>query len=208
MNSELMLDVGQANELKLAFRREGDWDNEKIKVLTERRGFLRQVLDVLEGRAQITPSNSEVISPEGVLTFSMDYSQKLEQMIAAGYYECENEHLWAKLLITNRKSIEKVEAKLFHFDLCMSSEDAKRCIEVDGWEVANIAHLLVFGIKYPKERYDFSIIALGSSCEVRNESAVLCLSKGGSVRRLYLLPQGGSSWASHCRFLAIRKKVS
>lgn len=53
MNNELMLDVGQANELKLAFRREGDWTNEKIKALTERRGLLKQVLDVIESRTEI-----------------------------------------------------------------------------------------------------------------------------------------------------------
>lgn len=53
MNDELMLDVGQANELKLAFRREGLWTNEKIKALTEQKGLLTQVLEVLEGRAEI-----------------------------------------------------------------------------------------------------------------------------------------------------------
>lgn len=53
MNTELMLDVGQANELKLAFRREGDWTNEDIKALTERKGLLREVREVLLGRAEI-----------------------------------------------------------------------------------------------------------------------------------------------------------
>lgn len=51
--SELTLDVGQANELKLAFRREGPWTNEEIKMLTERKGFLRQVREALLGRAEI-----------------------------------------------------------------------------------------------------------------------------------------------------------
>lgn len=48
-----MLDVGQANELKLAFRREGSWTNEEIKMLTERKGFLGQVREALLGRAEI-----------------------------------------------------------------------------------------------------------------------------------------------------------
>lgn len=48
-----MLDVGQANELKMAFRREGQWTNEDIKALCERKGFLHQVYEVLYGRAEI-----------------------------------------------------------------------------------------------------------------------------------------------------------
>ena len=59
MSNELMLDVGQACELKAAFRRESsgesEWTNAKIKALCERRGLLTQVLDVLEGRAEIKP---------------------------------------------------------------------------------------------------------------------------------------------------------
>ncbi len=48
-----MLDVSQAHELKLAFRREGPWTNEDIKALSERKGLLRQVYDVLHGTAEI-----------------------------------------------------------------------------------------------------------------------------------------------------------
>ena len=55
MSSELMLDVGQAQELKLAFRREGPWTNEEIKMLTERKGFLTQVREALYGRSEIKP---------------------------------------------------------------------------------------------------------------------------------------------------------
>jgi len=53
MNTELMLDVGQANEIKLALRREGGWSNEEIKMLTERKGLLTQVREVVLGRAEI-----------------------------------------------------------------------------------------------------------------------------------------------------------
>lgn len=52
-NNELMLDVGQANEIKLALRREGLWTNEEIKMLCERKGFLTQVHEVLLGHAEI-----------------------------------------------------------------------------------------------------------------------------------------------------------
>lgn len=54
-----MLDVGQAQELKLAFRREGSgervWTNERIKKLCEQKGLLSQVLDVIDGTCEIKP---------------------------------------------------------------------------------------------------------------------------------------------------------
>ena len=49
--SDLMLDVGQANELKLAFRR-ADWSNDDIKRLCEG-NVLVGVLSVLRGHATI-----------------------------------------------------------------------------------------------------------------------------------------------------------
>lgn len=52
-DKELMLDVGQANEIKLAMRREGSWTNEEIKMLCEQKGFLTKVREVLLGRAEI-----------------------------------------------------------------------------------------------------------------------------------------------------------
>ena len=51
MDTELMLDVGQANELKLAFRRTG-WSNGDIKKLCEG-DWLAQLLPVLKGNAKI-----------------------------------------------------------------------------------------------------------------------------------------------------------
>lgn len=50
-DNELMLDVGQANELKLAFRR-AEWTNKEIKSLCEG-DFLTQVRKVLLGHAEI-----------------------------------------------------------------------------------------------------------------------------------------------------------
>lgn len=51
MDTELMLDVGQANELKLAFRRCG-YTNADVKKLSER-DILGKLLSVLRGQANI-----------------------------------------------------------------------------------------------------------------------------------------------------------
>ena len=69
-NNELMLDVGQADEIKLAMRREGFWTNEKIKNLCKK-GFLAQVLEVLEGRAEIVPITKRWYVKDGVIYFTI-----------------------------------------------------------------------------------------------------------------------------------------
>lgn len=51
--NKLMLDVGQAEELKLAFRR-NDWNNSHIKTLSEG-DFLAEVLKVIKGQSEIKP---------------------------------------------------------------------------------------------------------------------------------------------------------
>ncbi|HPT29693.1 MAG TPA: hypothetical protein PK526_02010 [bacterium] len=50
-NKDLMLDVSQAEELKLAFRRHG-YTNKDIKTLSEK-GILGEVLKVIKGQAEI-----------------------------------------------------------------------------------------------------------------------------------------------------------
>ena len=54
MSEDLMLDVGQANELKMGFRRNGWKTNEEIKRLSEG-SLLAGVLSVLNGTAKIKP---------------------------------------------------------------------------------------------------------------------------------------------------------
>lgn len=198
MNNELMLDVGQANELKLAFRREGNWDNEKIKALTERRGFLTQVLDVLEGRSQIF-----VLDPENII---VDYGMSLEDMIKAGRYDWINSDLTVEHFPIKGEGRVEFEAKLFSFDHIISSEDAKALIEEEGWEVAKTEHLLAFGAKNPKERWRYRIMALGSSGELLGGRLVPSLGWGDSEGSLDLL-WWGNGWTSNCRFLAVRKVV-
>ena len=57
--SELMLDVGQANELKMAFRRAG-YEAGDVKALSEG-DVLAQVREVLLGRARIVPIEMEML---------------------------------------------------------------------------------------------------------------------------------------------------
>lgn len=201
MNNELMLDVGQANELKLAFRREGDWNNEKIKALTERRGLLTQVLDVLEGRSQIVVINPEIIT--------VDYSMSLENMIGVGRYDWTNSDITAKRFPIIGEGKIDFEVKIFHFDRSISSEDAvAQIIASDSenpWEPAKIENLLAYGAKNPEEQRKFRIVGLGSVGKVGGDRRVPFLSRDScSGRDLDLLYWHGV-WGGNYRFLAVRK---
>lgn len=83
----LMLDVSQAHELKMAFRRNG-WNNAQIKALSEREDILKDVLQVVKGEAEIvqiehidcdadpfTPKNWSVEEHQKGGLFSFDLSK-------------------------------------------------------------------------------------------------------------------------------------
>ena len=206
INAELMLDVGQANELKLAFRREGRWDNEKIKALTERRGFLSKVLDVLDGRCQIIPMQWP--------TLLVDFGQSFEQMILAGCYGQKGDN-WNKEITKERfpiigAGIGGFEFKLFGegFEDGISSETVIKIINEDDknnpWSPAQAEHTLAFGAQFPEDQRKYPIVGLGSVAKVDGNRRVLCLDGDGSKRRLRL-SWFGDGWYSRCRFLAVRK---
>lgn len=201
-----MLDVGQAVEIKLAFRREGNWDNEKIKVLTERRGLLSQVLDVLEGRCQIVPVQFPILR--------VDFNLTLEEMIIAGCYgpngdNC-NKDITPERFPISGSGIEEFEFKLFGegFENGISSERVIKIIKdddkVNPWEPAKTEHTLAFGAQFPEEQRKHPIIGLGSVARVHGDRRVLCLDRDGSERHLGLR-WFGNGWRAYGRFLAVRK---
>ena len=93
---------------------------------------------------------------------------------------------------------EDTEYKLFQFDRNISSKDAVKEIEKEGWRPANISELLSW-----KDWKDEFVIALGSIAEVNGFHYVPCLSRGDS--RWYLgLGWWDVGWAPVYRFLAVR----
>jgi len=79
--NDLMLDVSQASELKLAFRRNGDWTNADIKTLSEGT-VLGDVLKVIRGQAEILDNTARK-------TTTVDY-QELAKYAVNGQVSLEN----------------------------------------------------------------------------------------------------------------------
>ena len=141
------------------------------------------------------------------LMLSVDYSRSLEVMIAAGHFDWTNSDITAKRFPVVGKGVEQFEAKLFHFNRNVSSEQAVEAIKADGWEPAQIEHLLAFGEKYPEEQRKYPIIALGSVARVGGHRRVPCLHRRGAERYLYLR-WWDYGWFGYFRFLAVRKLSS
>lgn len=147
-----------------------------------------------------------VALPEKIM-LSVDYGRSLEVMIVAGNYDWKNNDITAKRFPLKSEGAEQFEAKIFHFDRNISSEQVVEQIKAAGWEPGKIEHLLAFGEKYPDEQRKYPIIALGSVAEVDGDRSVPYLHVRDRERSLNLR-WWGSGWSGHCRFLAVRKLSS
>lgn len=139
-----------------------------------------------------------------VFRLTVDYGQSLEQMIATGQYDWKNSDITAKRFPIDGKGIVELEARYFHFDRNISSEDVIEEMKKAGFEPAKIEHVLSHGKTFPEEQRKFPIIGLGSVARVDVYRYVPVLYEDGSSRSLYLYCFD-DDWDADSRFLAVRK---
>ncbi|MBI5003768.1 hypothetical protein HZC00_01605 [Candidatus Kaiserbacteria bacterium] len=136
-------------------------------------------------------------------TITADYDQPLTDMIAAGHYDWKNDDITAERFLVTGQGTVQLEWKLDHFDRKVSSEQAVRAIERDGWQPAKIEHLLAFGAKYPDEQCRYPIIGLGAPAQVFGYRGVPSL-RGRVLSRHLSLRWWDVDWFCFCRFLSVR----
>jgi hypothetical protein len=145
------------------------------------------------------------------LLLAVNYDQSLGVMIAAGHYDWSNPDITATRFPITGIGAVSIEAKLFHFDRYIMSDEAVDAIKTADtshpWEPAKIEHLLSFGASHPEEQRHYPIVALGSVAEVYGSRHVPYLRRDGAERRLRLGWWGGG-WRGSCRFLAVRNRSS
>jgi len=143
-----------------------------------------------------------------VFHLTVDYSQSLEEMIAAGRYDWKNSDITAKRFPVEGTGVVEFEARYFHFDHNISSENAVKEIEQadkdNPWMSAKIEHVLAHGASFPEEQRKYPIVGLGSVGRFDGYRRVPFLYEGGSGRDLGLRWWDGG-WPPICRFLAVRK---
>lgn len=91
------------------------------------------------------------------------------------------------------------EYKVFHFNRYISSEDAVKEIQKNGYLPATLGELL----NWADGNREYLVVSLGSVGKVDGDRCVPCLSRYGS-RRYLGLNWWDDGWYDDCRFLAVR----
>jgi hypothetical protein len=177
---------------------------------------LKTVVDALEtGEITMTDilllinkQDNQVKEKTDEITFIIDYSRTVQEMIKAGNYDWTNSNITEKHfpLPTELKGKKvEVSSKLFHFNRPIGSKDAISEMDKAGYRPATLAELLVLGEAHPELQKEFPIVALGSVWrDVSDDRRVPVLGFGGYERRLGLR-WFGLGWNDSYRFLGVRK---
>ena len=148
---------------------------------------------------------AEVIAgvPQNILQILANLS--LSDRIAKGKYDWVNDDITEKNFPELVPADYTKEFKLFYFDRKMSSEDAIKEMDKDGFRPATINELLAIGEAQPELQKQFPIVALGSLWRRAGGSrSVPVLSQGSSERGLDLR-WFERDWDGVFRFAALRK---
>jgi len=174
-------------------------------------GILADVLDSnadLSDRDTVRAALKLGTLVDDIFRLSVDYSQSLEQMIAAGQYDWTNDSITAQRFPIEGNCVVEFEGRYFHFNRNISSENVIKEIEAadtaNPWSTAKIEHVLSHGKTFPEEQRKFPIIGLGSVAEVLGNRDVPYLDRLDSERELDL-GWFDDDWDPVCRFLAVRK---
>ncbi len=190
------------------------------KVTDERLGaFMRFQHDILERviKGSLNPDEVEnairpIIGQKAKSTserqsfeIEVDGTKTLEQLIADGRYDWKSSDIKKKNFPIKNETKRTATIELFHFGKNISSEDAIKEMEKEGFQPATIEELLALGAKHPDLQREFPIIALGSvwhDCD--GDRGVPGLGLGGGGRGLGLYDWGGA-WGGRFRFAGVRK---
>ncbi len=139
----------------------------------------------------------------------VNYSQTLEQMIAAGHYDQKNsditeEHFPIPPLKRGKEEVA-IELVPFPFNRDIESDYVIRELDKAGLRPAELPELLAFGAAYPEKQREFPIVALGSVWQGSDGFCYVVYLRGCAGWRDLRLDWWNLGWRSYCRFAAVRK---
>lgn len=157
-------------------------------------------LDKQSASREVT-SNIEVSDPMRV---TVDYSQPLEEMIAAGRYGRVNSNITEENFPIKGSGKVDLNLELVCFNKYISSNEAIAELKKLGMRPATLPELLAFDEKYLEEQRKYPILALGSVWRDWDGRNAPCLWDGSDGRRLRLY-WIEVVWGGDCRFLVVRE---
>lgn len=152
-------------------------------------------------------TNSEEIQKDEI-NLTIDYAKTVEQIIADGKYDWSNRDVASKNFPISTEMIgQKIEvsAKLFHFNLYISSDEAVSEMDKAGYRPATLMELLTFGILFPELQRQFPVAALGSIWSDARLIRFVPLLKAFDYGRELSLYWHDDGWLAYFRFLGVRK---
>lgn len=141
---------------------------------------------------------------------TVDYSQSIAEMVAAGKYDWKNDditekHFPSPKLPAGFPTKVELNLELIHFNRVISSDEALAELKKQGLRPATLRELLAFAVSYPEKQREFPIVALGSVWRRWDGSRCVPCLWGGSVGRYLGLGYFGDGWGGYDRFLAVRE---
>jgi len=173
--------------------------------MENRKLFISQVIELIKGS---NVKGEKVVDTANEIKLVVDYTKTLEQVIAEGNYNWENNNIIAKNFPVSAEMIGKkteISAKLFHFNCIIGSVDVISEMDKVSYRPAALMELLILGILFPELQRQFPIVALGSVWHHQDgDCYVPFLYASGSRRELGLL-WFDLVWDVRFRFLGVRK---
>ena len=161
-------------------------------------------------------SNTKTV--KGIFPVTVDYTQTLAQMIAAGKYDSINlditdQHFPSPSIPTGlppstgsgQATKAELKLELVHFNRTISSNDAIAELKQKGLRPATLPEFLAFGAIYPEEQRKYPIVALGSVWQYWYDNRYVPYLCSNDSRRSMDLHWFGYGWNDNYRFAVVRK---
>ena len=129
----------------------------------------------------------DTVNPE-LFLLTVDYTESLEEMIAAGHYDWINDCIIPRLFPIEGTGVVEFEARYFRFSSHISPDDVIREMKdadtKNPWYPAKTEHVLSHGKRFPDEQRKFTIAGFGSVAFIHGFTDVLSIQMRGSERTL------------------------
>ena len=202
--NEMCAFIGKTYEFLLALKKAGFTDELIQEIINSKNNEMA----VKMFAAIVSDPAAESTINAIIFDFAVDYTRTVAEMVKVGKYDWSNNNITADHYpIPQDKAGKKedINTKVFHFNRAISSADAVKEMEKEGYRPATAHEIMDFGEKNPELQRQFPIVALGSVWQYGIlYRFVLVLGEGGSKRLLKLSFWDGG-WADFYRFLAVRK---
>jgi len=201
--NEMCAFIGKMHEFLLALKKAGFTDELIQEIINSKNNEMAAKMFA----AIMLDSAAKSADSEVILDFTVDYTKTVAEMVKAGKYDWSNDDITSDHYpIAKDKSGKKedISTKVFHFNRLISSKDAIKEMEKEGYRSATAHEIMAFGEKNPELQRQFPIVSLGSVWQGGIYRYVLVLGEHDSKRRLDLSYWDGD-WTDNYRFLGVRK---